>query len=268
MRSRPLLRLYPREWRERYGDELEALVGPGPLTLPVALDLLRGAVDAHLHPELATPALVAAGGGTIPLLPRTPRMRAGVLLPAVLFGLLAFGLAQPNPVLPIILPIGAHASSASIAQARYPTLPIRASIEKNGIAAVFLARGPQSAVVVSTRAATLGWMDAGGGASIGTAATDEHPMTFGVTSGANNENQWITISGTVIAPVASVALLYPDGSREVLPLHDGAFLWFETRPSPFRTPLQGSAFGRLPSEIVASDAAGNEFARLPLHLGN
>jgi hypothetical protein len=44
-----LIRLYPRAWRERYGEELSALLEdrtPGPFD---ALDLLLGAVDAHIH---------------------------------------------------------------------------------------------------------------------------------------------------------------------------------------------------------------------------
>jgi hypothetical protein len=49
---RRLLWLYPRDWRRRYGAEMEALLRqwgrPGPRQV---LDLLRGAVDAHLHPQ-------------------------------------------------------------------------------------------------------------------------------------------------------------------------------------------------------------------------
>jgi hypothetical protein len=44
-----LVRLYPRAWRERYGDELEAVLEdrpPGPYEVT---DLLFGALDAHLH---------------------------------------------------------------------------------------------------------------------------------------------------------------------------------------------------------------------------
>ena len=40
-------RLYPRSWRERYGDELAALVGERRLTVRDAVDLMAGAVDAH-----------------------------------------------------------------------------------------------------------------------------------------------------------------------------------------------------------------------------
>jgi hypothetical protein len=49
---RRLIRLYPRAWRERYGEELTALVDDlanerGRLRL--AFDIGRGALDAHLH---------------------------------------------------------------------------------------------------------------------------------------------------------------------------------------------------------------------------
>ena len=52
-RLRHLIRLYPRRWRQRYGDEFADLVTtlaserPGRLLL--ALDLTRGALDAHLN---------------------------------------------------------------------------------------------------------------------------------------------------------------------------------------------------------------------------
>lgn len=47
-----LLRLYPRAWRERYGDELAALLEDQPATLHDRIDLIRGAVDARLHPQV------------------------------------------------------------------------------------------------------------------------------------------------------------------------------------------------------------------------
>jgi hypothetical protein len=61
MRARGLLRLYPSAWRLRYGEELEELLGEQRLTLPLAVDLLRGSLDAHLHRELAGPAVVGVG---------------------------------------------------------------------------------------------------------------------------------------------------------------------------------------------------------------
>src|SRR5690606_11682032 len=49
-----LLKLYPREWRERYGRELEEIVAAQPRSLRLAVDLLAGAIDAHLKPQLTT----------------------------------------------------------------------------------------------------------------------------------------------------------------------------------------------------------------------
>ena len=50
-----LLRLYPRPWRERYGEEFEALLADRPPTLRHQLDIVRGALDARLHPEIVDP---------------------------------------------------------------------------------------------------------------------------------------------------------------------------------------------------------------------
>lgn len=62
MRARALVRFYPSTWKRRYGAELEDFLGAQPLSFSLALDLLRGALDAHLHPDLVRPALVPAGG--------------------------------------------------------------------------------------------------------------------------------------------------------------------------------------------------------------
>jgi hypothetical protein len=48
----PLVGLYPRAWRTRYGEELEDLVAARPPGLGGSIDLVRGALDAHRHPEL------------------------------------------------------------------------------------------------------------------------------------------------------------------------------------------------------------------------
>lgn len=44
-----LLRLFPREWRERYGTEFQALLDDVPLTPSVGLDIARNAVAVHLR---------------------------------------------------------------------------------------------------------------------------------------------------------------------------------------------------------------------------
>ena len=47
-----LLRLYPRAWRDRYGAEVTHLLQHHRVTPWTALDILLGALDAHVHPEL------------------------------------------------------------------------------------------------------------------------------------------------------------------------------------------------------------------------
>lgn len=56
----PYIALYPRAWRIRYGDELEAVLQEGRLGVRDRLDLVRGALDAHLHPAVPSPLPVAA----------------------------------------------------------------------------------------------------------------------------------------------------------------------------------------------------------------
>ena len=58
-----LLWLYPRRWRHRYADEFVGLLEGRRFSVPVLVDILRGALDAWMHPELiAVPARVGAGG--------------------------------------------------------------------------------------------------------------------------------------------------------------------------------------------------------------
>lgn len=46
MTAERLLRLYPRTWRERYGDEFLATAGDDRLSWRHALDIVSGAIDA------------------------------------------------------------------------------------------------------------------------------------------------------------------------------------------------------------------------------
>jgi hypothetical protein len=67
-----LVRLYPSAWRARYADEQLAWVIEGGLGPRVALDLARGALDAHLHCDLA-------GERGIPMPDRLRGLLVGVL---------------------------------------------------------------------------------------------------------------------------------------------------------------------------------------------
>jgi hypothetical protein len=60
VRTTSLVGLYPRAWRDRYGDELESILDEDGLGLRTRLDLVRGAVDAHLHPSVPSPLPVVA----------------------------------------------------------------------------------------------------------------------------------------------------------------------------------------------------------------
>lgn len=53
-----LIRLYPRAWRERYGGELADVLARRRSSVGEVLSLIRGALDAHLHPSLARTSMV------------------------------------------------------------------------------------------------------------------------------------------------------------------------------------------------------------------
>jgi len=59
-----LLRLYPRAWRERYGAEVADVVASRPKSWQLAVDLLGGAVDAHLKPQAFAGRMEAETAGT------------------------------------------------------------------------------------------------------------------------------------------------------------------------------------------------------------
>ena len=74
---RTLVRLYPRPWRDRYEEEFLALVAERTPTARDIVDVLRGALDAHLHPQA-----VSAGTEITPWTHRLPgllAMSAGLL---------------------------------------------------------------------------------------------------------------------------------------------------------------------------------------------
>ncbi len=47
-----LVRLYPRRWRDRYEAEVLDLLEQRTISVADRFDLVRGAIDAHLHPQL------------------------------------------------------------------------------------------------------------------------------------------------------------------------------------------------------------------------
>lgn len=59
MKPTTLLRLYPRAWRERYGDEFLAMTGAGAVTLRDTADILRAALIEWSRTRIVGPTLVA-----------------------------------------------------------------------------------------------------------------------------------------------------------------------------------------------------------------
>lgn len=53
------LALYPLAFRRRYGEELKALLEEAPVRAVTVLDLLRGAIGAHLHPGIGPQGVVS-----------------------------------------------------------------------------------------------------------------------------------------------------------------------------------------------------------------
>ncbi|MGB9235674.1 MAG: hypothetical protein WCC04_14785 [Terriglobales bacterium] len=47
-----LLQLYPAPWRERYGDEFGAVLASQRASVGMVFDVLAGAIDAHLNPQI------------------------------------------------------------------------------------------------------------------------------------------------------------------------------------------------------------------------
>lgn len=62
-----LVTLYPAAWRSRYGDEFLAVLTSRPPSLGDRVDIVRGAVDARLHPQLPAPERVPDRYGVGPL---------------------------------------------------------------------------------------------------------------------------------------------------------------------------------------------------------
>jgi len=50
-----LVRLYPRAWRDRYEEEFLAMLEARPPTAGDRLDIVRGAIDARIHPQVRRP---------------------------------------------------------------------------------------------------------------------------------------------------------------------------------------------------------------------
>jgi len=86
-----LLRLYPAQWRERYGAELDALVGdlrPTMSTRALVFDLVRGAIHAHLQQGIAMQTSTRSA------------IKRGLLVATLVSVVVSAGIVLTNVVLP------------------------------------------------------------------------------------------------------------------------------------------------------------------------
>lgn len=99
---RRLLVLYPRSWRARYGEEMAGLLADRAPTWSDAIDLGRGALDAHLHPPVRS------------RIPGLGALSAGAAWFVIAFGLLAEPVPPDWPgLLAWTLPLAAAAAVGS-----------------------------------------------------------------------------------------------------------------------------------------------------------
>ncbi len=85
-----LLLLYPRAWRDRYGEEFLATLGTDPLRPSQVLDIVRGAIDARVSGDvrqtMQTSAAASGGSGQVcvqrrvAVTPRDGLIGAGVMI--------------------------------------------------------------------------------------------------------------------------------------------------------------------------------------------
>jgi hypothetical protein len=108
-----LVRFYPARWRQRYGEEIADLLATEPPSVPRAVDMVRGLIDAHLHPELVDSAFAAVppagersaemrthGTGTVARLARVAMLTVLIGLTPVATGAVGYyvGRSQVSPV--------------------------------------------------------------------------------------------------------------------------------------------------------------------------
>lgn len=98
-----LTRMYPRRWRERYGEEFEDFLIEGRGDLRAYLDVIRAAVGEHIHPTHIDPAqggvmseIQTTSFGTVVRQPSAliPLMMALTALAVVMIHIAVYGAAR------------------------------------------------------------------------------------------------------------------------------------------------------------------------------
>lgn len=176
------LRLYPRAWRDRYGDELLDLAGRRPIDWRVRSDLARSALDAHLHPIDPPPigivaplttglAWILAGG--ITLLEPAPPDWPGYLLWTLPIGLLgAIGSLRLVTIVGRRSGLRAPPATGSVVLAA-----IAAHLAWIAALAIAILGGPYGAITAATQSlAAMGTV----GVGLLRSRADDHPLAEAV----------------------------------------------------------------------------------------
>jgi hypothetical protein len=72
-----LLTLYPPRWRRRYGAEVAELIAAQPFSIRASADLIAGAIDAWINPQLAAAGAAKPEGmkGEVSMIARTMQLK-------------------------------------------------------------------------------------------------------------------------------------------------------------------------------------------------
>jgi len=122
-----LLSLYPRAWRDRYEAEVGDLVAARPMSFRDNIDLVRGAVDAWLHPQVVVGSGSAHDDEARDLVSTVPAviggllwMAGGLIVAAAPYGADGYKEADAGLVVLALAAFVCGAAAVSIAQ----TLPV------------------------------------------------------------------------------------------------------------------------------------------------
>ena len=94
--ARALLRLYPRLWRQRYGDELTALLEEQPIQLRIVLNVARSALSERAFPLAHGETIMSDSTGTILKFARVPSAVIPIALSFAALLVVVVSLAMSN----------------------------------------------------------------------------------------------------------------------------------------------------------------------------
>ena len=148
MRATDLIRLYPRAWRSRYGEEFHELVASQRIGPRLIFDILVGALDARLapQPQIAASAQGGAEGGRVmeilrtscgtPAVSRTEALKHAILIVGLTGVAAALAVWLKRAVGENIWIEALMASTASIAPLLYLPILMRAHPLRTRVALV------------------------------------------------------------------------------------------------------------------------------------